>query len=234
MDNLSPKENHILAYKLGAWGCILLMIYSLATILIVTLIGGPPESVEECFKMLKESRLNGLLRLDILTMFLMPLYYVLFFALYTALKEVNHTVALISTLFIFVGVTLFLSAPSVFSFLSLSDAYWLAETSSEKDQLRAAAGGLLATDIWHGTGPRIGGLLTQLGATLISILMLRSASFTKLTAYTGIITHGLDFLHVLIGFALPVIANGLMAVAGVLYLLWFPLITLNLLKLAKQ
>jgi hypothetical protein len=234
MQDLTVIDNRSLAYKLGAWSCVILMVYSLATILVVTLIGGPPQSVQECFNMLKENRINGLLRLDILTMFVMPFYYILFYALYTALKNINYSLSALSALFIFAGVTIFLSAPSVFSYLRLSDGYWQATSDVVRSQFQAAAESVLASDIWNGTGARISGLLIQTGAVVFSVLMLRSSSFTKLTAYTGILTHGLDLLHIIAALFMPSIANGLMGVAGVLYLFWFPLITISLFRLAKS
>lgn len=225
--------NRKLAYKLGAWSAVLLLVYSLATILIVAFIGGPPETVNEVFSMLRENRINGLLRLDILTVFVMPLYFVLFYGLYVALKDLNPHLVRLATLFIFTGVILFLAAPSVFSYLRLNDAHVLAASEVEKSGIWAATEAVLAMDIWHGTGPRLGGILLQLGATVLSVLMLRSASFTKLTSYTGIFTHGLDLAHILVGFFMPMLANGIMAVAGVLYLLWFPLIIISLFKLSR-
>jgi len=234
MQELTVIDNRSLAYKLGAWSCVILMVYSLATILVVALIGGPPQSVQECFNMLKENRINGLLRLDILTMFVMPFYYVLFYALYISLKSNNYSLGTLSALFIFAGVTIFLSAPSVFSYLRLSDGYWQSTSDVARSQFQAAAESVLASDIWNGTGARISGLLIQTGAVVFSVLMLRSSSFTKLTAYTGILTHGLDLLHIIVAFFMPSIANGIMGVAGVFYLLWFPLITISLFRLAKS
>lgn len=233
-ENLAISDNHSLAYELGAWSCVILMVYTLATILVVMLIGGPPQTVEECFNMLKENRIKGLLRLDILTMFVMPFYYVLFYALYTSLSNTNYTICRLSAIFVFAGVTIFLSAPSVFSYLRLSDAYWQATSDIERSQYYAAAESVLASDIWNGTGARISGLLVQTGALALSILMLRSASFTKLTAYTGILTHGLDLLHIIMAFFMAQFANGIMGMAGALYLLWFPLITISLFKLSKS
>jgi hypothetical protein len=234
METINVRDNGSLSYKLGAWSCVILVVYTLATILVVVLIGGPPQSVEECFNMLRENRMNGLLRLDILTMFVMPFYYVLFYALYTALKNTNYTLARISAIFIFAGVTIFLSAPSVFSYLRLSDGYWQAPSDDVRNLFKAAAESVLASDIWNGTGARISGLLVQTGAVILSVLMLRSSSFTKLTSYTGILTHGLDLLHIIFAFFMPALANGIMGVAGVLYLLWFPLITVGLFRLSKS
>jgi len=220
-----------LLYQLGGLSCMILIAYSLITMLIMIFIGSPPETIEECFSMLKENRFYGLLRLDILTVFVMPLYYLLFFSIFIALKDTAKEFLSISTLFIFTGLTLFLATPSVFSYLYLSDEYAKATIESDKNQLIAAGHAILASDMWHGTGAKIGGILMQSGALIISIIMLKSNVFNKLTAYTGIVTHGLDLAHIIIGFFLPTVGIILMAIAGPLYLLWFPLIGMRLFKL---
>jgi len=230
------KENTSirLLYQLGGLTCMILIAYSLITMLIMVGIGTPPESIEECFSMLKENRLYGLLRLDILTVFVMPLYYLLFYSIYLALKDTNKELLSISTILVFAGLTLFLATPSVFSYLHLSDEFAKATIESDKNQLIAAGEAIIASDMWHGTGAKIGGILMQLGALIISMIMLKSNVFNKLTAYTGIVTHGLDLAHIVIGFFLPTVGIILMAIAGPLYLLWFPLIGIRLFKLKDK
>ena len=230
------KENASirLLYQLGGLTCMTLIAYSLITMLIMVGIGTPPETIEECFSMLKENRLYGLLRLDILTVFVMPLYYLLFYSIYLALKDTNKELLSISTILVFAGLTLFLATPSVFSYLYLSDEYAKATIESDKNQLIAAGEAILASDMWHGTGAKIGGILMQLGALIISMIMLKSNVFNKLTAYTGIVTHGLDLAHIVIGFFLPTVGIIIMAIAGPLYLLWFPLIGIRLFKLKNN
>src|SRR5512140_2571772 len=197
-------------YRLGGTACFILLIYSLTTLLIMSLIGGPPETIEQTFSILHENKIYGLLRLDILTVFLMPLYYLLFYSLFAALKNTDHAISTISMIFAFAGLTLFLATPSVFSYLTLSDKFEVAASDFQKNQLLAAGESILASDMWHGTGARIGGLLLQTGAILISILMLRSNVFNKSTAITGIATHGLDLTHILIGFFAPALGNIIM------------------------
>ena len=218
----------------GGLACMILILYSIITMLIMTILGTPPVTIEKCFSMLNQHRVNGLLRLDILTVFVMPLYYLLFYCIYQALRKSNQEVVSLSTIIIFAGLTLFLATPSVFSLLHLSDKYALASTEMEKNQLLAAGQAIIASDMWHGTGARIGGILIQSGALLISIIMLKSNVFNKFTAITGIVTHGLDFLHIIIVFFSPVIGVILMAVAGPLYLVWFPLIGVRLFRLNTQ
>lgn len=167
-----------------------------------------------------------------MTVFIMPLYYLLFYNLFIALKNTDHILSAISMILAFAGLTLFLATPSVFSYLYLSDKFALAISEIQRNQILAAGESILASDMWHGTGARIGGLLLQSGALLISVVMLRSNVFNRLTAITGIATHGLDLAHILIGFFLPAFGNILMFIAGPLYLVWFPLVGIRLYKLS--
>jgi hypothetical protein len=98
--------------------------------------------------------------------------------------------------------------------IPLSEKYAVATTEAARSQILAAGEAVLATDIWHGTGVIIGGILVQAGAVLISAVMLRSNVFSRMTAYVGILTHGLDLAHVLLGLFLPAAGFVLIALAG--------------------
>jgi hypothetical protein len=233
IDSTDLNSSHKTTFLLGGLSSMILIVYSLATMLIMVFIGSPPETITECFTMLSENRFFGLLRLDILTVFIMPLYYLLFYSIYIAIKKTNNEIATISTILIFAGLTLFLATPSVFSYLNLSDKYAITTSEVQKNQILAAGEAILASDMWHGTGAIIGGLLLQTGALLISLAMLKSNVFSKITAYTGIFTHGLDLAHIVVGFFLPTVGVILMAIAGPFYLLWFPLVGLRLFKLRQ-
>ena len=74
----------------------------------------------------------------------------------------------------------------------------------------------------------------QAGALIISFLMLQSKIFTRLTAFTGIFVYGLDLLHIIFSFFLPTVSFIMMAIAGPIYLLWFPLVGLRLMKLDRN
>jgi len=229
-NNSSSRRN---IYWIGGLVCMILTVYCISTFLIFILIGPPPENIRECYTILHENRLYGLLRLDILTVFAMPLYYLLFYSIYLTLKGTNKEFVTISIILTFVGLTLFLSCTSVFSILSLSDKYALAIDDSEKSQLLAAGEALFSSDIWHGTSAFIGGLLLQTGGLLFSIAMLRSDVFSRITAYTGIFIFGLDLVHILIIFFLPLLSNILLVIAGTFYILWFLLIGFRLFQLGR-
>ncbi len=220
-------------YLIGGLVSMILIAYCLSTMLIIVFIGPPPDTIEECFSILNANKLQGLLRLDVLTVFIMPLYYLLFYSIYLALKRTNHELVTISTILVFAGLTLFLSTSSVFSYLNLSDKYSLAADDIQKTQILAAGEAILSTDMWHGTSALIGGLLLQTGGLIISFIMLKSNVFNKITAYTGIFIFGLDLAHIVIGLFLPIVGGIIMVVAGTFYLVWFPLIGLRLFQLGQ-
>jgi hypothetical protein len=221
-------------YQPSSAAALILLVYSLVTMVILVAIGGQPETAREGFSMLQENRLAGLLRLDVLSVLVMPLYYLLFLGLYAALKKTHNSYATVATLFVFAGLTLFLATPSVFSWLALSDKFAVATSEEQKTLLLAAGEAILASDMWHGSGPIMGGILMQTGALIISVIMLWSKDFAKPTAYVGIVTHGLDLAHILIGFFSATGGVITMVIAGPLYLIWFPLIARDFFRLGRS
>jgi len=220
--------------RMGGAATFILLAYSLATMVQLLVLGGPPTTAAEAFNLLRNSRVLGLLRLDLPTVLALPLYYLVFLGLFAALKRSDAAYATLSTSLAFVGVTLLLATPTALSMLSLSEKYAAATTEPVRVRFLAAGEAVLATDIWHGTGAIIGGLLLQSGAVLISVVMLRSNVFTKTVAYVGIVTHGLDLAHGLLGPVVPGAGFVLMAIAGPLYLIWFPLVGRRLLQLGRR
>jgi hypothetical protein len=208
------------------------LIYCLATMVQIAILGGPPDSVTEAFRALQQNKLLGLLRLDLATVLVLPLYYLLFFGFFAALKDTDRTHAAIGTVLVFLGVTLVLAMPTALPLMTLSDKYAMATNDAMKAHFLAAGEAVLATDIWHGTGAYIGGLFVQTGAVWISVVMLRGV-FSKLTAYVGIITHGLDLVHILFAPFLPKVAAIFMIIAGLGYPVWLFLVGRRLLQLGK-
>lgn len=208
------------------------LLYCLETMVQIPLLGGPPASAAEAFAILQRSAVVGLLRLDLLTVLVLPLYYVLFYGLYAALRDTNRTYASVATGMIFIGVTLVLAMPTALPMLALSRQYAGATTEAMRTHFLAAGEALLATDIWHGTGAWIGGLLVQIGAVWISIVML-SGVFNGWAAWIGILTHGLDAVHIVLMPFAPSVAVPLMIVAGIGYPVWLFLVGRRLLQLGK-
>lgn len=228
-----PKDNWNSLYRLGGWAAVIFVLYSLTTMVLLIVIGGQPTTAAEAFDMLKDNKFVALLRLDILTLFVMPLYYLIFLNIYVALRRTNLSVVTLGTLIAFAGVTLVLATPSVFSWLALSDKFAAAGTDIQREQLLAAGEAIVASDMWHGSGAVIGGIMMLIGVLVVSAVMLRSENFGKATAYVGIITHGLDLIRIFVSFFAPPISFILMAIAGPLYLVWFPLLARDFFKLSR-
>lgn len=220
------------------WGGIaafLLLLYSLGTLAQVAVVGmGAPSDPAGIFAMLRDNKIEGLLRLELPTIVCMPLYYLVFLGLFAALRRVDFSHAVLSTAVAFVGNTLVLATPTALPMLRLSDLYFAATTEAQKTQYLAAGQAVMATNIWHNTGAIVGAILLQAGAVLICYVMLQSSLFSQGTAWMGLIMHGLDLLHLLSGNLFPVAGMVMMALAGVLYPFWFFLIGRRLLQLAAK
>lgn len=220
-------------YRIGGIAAFVLIVYSLATMIQMVVLGGQPATAAQAFDLLQHNRVMGLLRMDLPTVAVLPLYYLLFLGLYAALKQSNRANALLSTALAFAGVTLVLATPTALSMIQLSDKFAAATTEAARTQLLAAGEAIMAADIWHATGAILGGVLLQCGAVLISVVMLRGGVFSKTTAWLGIVMHGLDLAHILGGLILPISGIILLAIAGPLYPIWLFLIGRRLLQLAS-
>lgn len=220
-------------YKIAGICALVLLVYSLATMVLLAAIGGQPETAQEGFSLLAENRLVGLLRLDVLTILVMPLYYLLLLSLYGALKGMDGAKSLASLVLGLAGVTLVLATPSALSFLTLSDRFAAATDATQRTLLLAAGEAMLASDLWHGSGAWMGALLVQTSTLVFSVMMLHSDGFGKVTAWVGVFMHGLDLLHIVAGLFVPAAGVALMMVAGPLYLVWFPLLARDFFRLAK-
>lgn len=221
-------------YKIGSIAAWIFVVYSLLTMVQLIIFGGQPETAQEAFNILAENKLIGFLRLDLPTLLIVPLYYVIFLSIYIPLRDTDIAFATLGTLLAFAGITLFLATPSAFAWIPLNEKYIGASTTTEKAQLLAAGEALLASDMWHGSGPIIGGILMQIAALIISVVMLKSEAFSRATAIIGIVTYALDLIHIFAGFITPQAGVIFMAIAGPLYLVWFPFLGRDLIRLSRN
>ena len=220
--------------RIGGIAALILAFYSLATMVQMVVLGGQPTSAAQAFNLLEHHRLIGLLRLDLPTVVIMPLYYLLFLGLFSALRRTDSALTLLATALAFAGTTLVLATPTALSMIPLSDKFAAADTDTARNQLLAAGEALIAADIWHSTSAILGGALLQCGAVLISIVMLRGGVFTRATAWLGIVMHGLDLAHIVGGLLMPAIGFVLLSIAGPLYPIWFIMVGIRMLKLARS
>ena len=149
-------------------------------------------------------------------------------AIYVALKGVNESYALIALVLGLVAVIAILPARPIVELLTLSDLHAAATTDLARQQYLAAGETLLA--FFSGTAWMVNLFFTGISFLISSILMLRSDSFSKSTAYVGIISNA-----GLVGFFLPVIGIFLLFVFGtVLAMVWCMMLARVFFRLARQ
>lgn len=226
------KPSRIL-YKAGGWTSFLFLVYSFVSILILVFLdGGYPQTAKECFDMIQANRFVALLQLDIVSVIVIPFYYLLFFSIYRALKNDHELLAKIALFCTLAGVTIFIAGVNLVSILIINDKYHMAASPVIRQQLLAACEGMLASDMWINTGAIIRGILIEAGALIFSILMLKTLIFNKVTGWVGVLTHGFDLSSIFIGLFYPPIKDIFTMVAGPLYIVWFILIGIRLFKLS--
>jgi hypothetical protein len=135
----------------------------------------------------------------------------------------------------------YLATNTAFSMLSLSHQYAAATTEAEKSVILAAGRAMIA--ISEGTGGQFTGMpLAWLAGLILSVVMLRSAVFSKATAWVGIL--GLGLLLASMPFAgytttgpTTAVVSAIIALTyiggGLLSLAWYILVGLRLLKLGQ-
>jgi hypothetical protein len=221
-------------YTIGGVAALLQPLTVVAFTVVIATLGPKPTSGEEYSAIQQSSRLTSILRSDFLTLILIGLYLGTFPALYLALRHVSPVYSALAALFTLIAVTVSFAGESTFSLLRLGDQYAAATTAAQRAQLLAAAEAVIASDLWNSSGAYASGILLQGAGVMISVIMLRSTDFTKVTAYAGLLANGVDLVqHVIHPFA-PSISGVLTTVMGPFYLVWFPMLARDLLRLGRS
>jgi hypothetical protein len=216
--------------RVAGWATLAQLLCLLLSVAAGIAVGLEPATAQEYFATLQDDRVVGLLRLDFPTLVMICLFTITSYGIYGALQRSAGAYAGLATVLVYVGVVLALANHSAFSMIRLSDLYAAATTAAAQEQLLVAGEAVIAGDMWHSTSGFLAGTFMQGGFVLVSAVMLRSKSFSKGTAVSGLAANGLDFLHVFVGLVLPSVATTMLWIAGVFYLAWFPLLARDLLK----
>ena len=243
MSQPSPQQTAETETVDGNWKCLfyiggvaafLQLTCVLMYIIVSVTLGPKPGTVEEYFSLLQANPIVALLRSDLITLILLALYLGTFPALYIALKPISPSFTALATLFTLIAVTVVFATHSDFSMLYLSDRFAEAATAVERSQFLAAGEAVIASNSWHGSGGYMAGILLQSAGVMISVIMLRSKDFSKVTAYAGLLANGLDLIqHILHPFA-PSLPSAFLMIAGLFYLVWFPMLARDLFRLGRQ
>jgi hypothetical protein len=220
-------------YFAGGIAAFAQLVSILALAVVMAALGPKPASVEEYFALHQQSPLESILRGDFLLLFLMGAYLFTFPALYFALRSISPVIALIATLMTLMAVTGFFVSESTFSMFYLGEQFGQAVSEAQRSRLLAAGEAVIASDIWNSSGGYMGGILLQGAGILISVIMLRSRDFSKVTAWSGLLGNGFDLIqHILHPFA-PTFSASISMFMGLFYIVWFPMLGIDLLRLGR-
>jgi len=221
-------------YYIGSIAAVLQLVTILGYSIALGVLGPKPVLAEEYFAIYQESPLAMVLRGDFLLMVLIGLYLGTFPALYITLRSLSPVYSAMATLFTIISVTITFAGESTFALLHLAEQYVAATSETFQAQLVAAGEAVIATGMWYSSASYMNGILLQGSGVMISIIMLRSKDFHKVTAYAGILGNGLDLIqHIIHPFA-PEISAVLTQVMGLGYFVWFPMLTWDFFRLARK
>lgn len=220
-------------YKIGGAAALLQLTAILAYSVVAGVLGPKPASPQEYFELLQANRLAFFLRGDFLFLFLIGAYLGTFPALYAALRKLSPATVFFATLFTFIAVTICFASESTFALYHLGEQY-AAANEIQRVQLLAAGEAVIASDFWNSSGAYASGLLLQGGGVLISLVMLRSKDFSKVTAIAGLLGNALDLVQHLLHPFTPGFSATVQMLMGPFYLVWFPMLARDFFRLARR
>ncbi len=131
----------------------------------------------------------------------------------------------IGTALYFIGTTIYFASNNAFAMLNLSSQYAVATSEVQKSMLLAAGQAVMATE--QGTGMIMTFILGSLAGIIVSIVMLRSKTFSKPIAIMGIVANVLGLFGSSLGLAVWTI-NGLLMVV------WMLMVGRRLLQISRS
>jgi hypothetical protein len=235
MTQIETKDSNLKClYFTGGIAALLQLASIIAFTVLMTTLGPKPTSAEEYFTIQQSSRLASVLRGDFLLLILIGLYLLTFSALYAALRQVNPIFTALATLFTFIAVTLTFANEPTFSLLYLGDQYAGATTEAQRAQFLAAGEAVIASDMWNSSGAYMSGILLQGAGVIISVIMLGSKDFSKVTAWSGLLGNGLDLAQHILHPLAPSVSATISMIMGPFYLVWFTMLGRDLLRLGYR
>jgi hypothetical protein len=222
-------------YRLGGVAAIIVTVLTLVEVVIFTFYP-QPGTISGWFMLFQSNRLIGLMDFWGLEVPMYVMFTLVFLALYVALRKTDEGIMLIALTFALLGIGIFFATNNPFTMLSLSNQYTAATTDAQRSTLLAAGQTVLANTNQRAIGGfNMGLCLVSVAGLMISSVMLRSRSFSRLTAYVGIVTFALslaDYLRQAL--TSSVIIALLVILPNVLFLvIWFVLIGRRLYQLGR-
>ncbi|MFC2032683.1 hypothetical protein ACFLUS_04930 [Chloroflexota bacterium] len=212
-------------YKVGGTAALITAVF-IPIQIIVFIVSPPPSSVTDWFALFQRNPLLGLLDMDLLLVTDNVLAIPIFLAFYIALRRASRSIMTIAASLAFIGIAAYFASNTAFNMLSLSNQYVAAITEAQRSMLLAAGQAMLAN--YTGTAFQLSYVLGAVALITISVVMLRSNIFGKVTAYLGIAAN-----VIALGLYVPTIGVYI-SIFSVLFLwVWYILIARKLFQLGQ-
>jgi hypothetical protein len=212
-------------YKIGGLAALISLVFFPIQI-IVYLVNPPPDTILGLFTLMREKPAIGLIDLDLLLVVDQVLGMLVFLGLFVALKRTNRSLMAIGLVVGLISMILLIASNPACAMLNLSNQYFSATSDSVKAMILGAGQATMAA--WQGTAFQVSYIIGALAALLISIVMLRSAAFSKATAIMGILANAIA-----LGLYVPVVGVYISIFSVVFLWVWYLLSARALLRLAK-
>jgi hypothetical protein len=195
--------------------------------LLVFVAWGQPDTAIGWFALFENNPLHGLLAFELLFVVNATFGIATTLALYVALRRVSESLMAIALALGLVEAVALIVARPAFEMLYLSEQHAAATTDAQRDLFLAAGETVLAT--FHGTAFHISYNLFSVYLLMVSIVMLRSQIFGRVTASAGILAGILNW-----GLYVPGIGILLSVLSVVPLAIWNVLIASRLFRLGRD
>jgi hypothetical protein len=225
-------------YRAGAVApLIALALYSSQFIIMIC--GEPfPTTTEGWFALSQRNRLLALWYLNALDIVSFALLGVMFLALYVALRRIRPSWTLIALYFALLGVVVFI-VPRMLTLVMLPLSDMHAAATTEAQRTMALTAGETLSHVTTATPQTLGFLFMAVAGLIISIVVLRGRSFggspvfSKAAGYVGVVGFVVALANYVSWLVAPSIAAVLMPINGLLWLVWWLVVSVGLFKLAR-
>lgn len=197
-----------------------------------------PVSATEWFILLQNNPFVGLALLVVFDLVEYALVGLMFLAVGVVLWQSNRTMMLLAMISGLIGIGVYFASNQAFAMFSLSEHYVAATNDAQRAVFVSAGESLLAINnpgaLHQGTGIYASLFLVLLAGLLISIVMLQSDVFSRITAWVGILANGFMLTYYIVLVFAPVLVVLPFVISAPFRVLWYFLIARKLLQLAKS
>jgi hypothetical protein len=226
-------------YQAGALAPLIALVFYLSQFVILVF-GEPfPTTTEDWFALFQRSKLLGLWYLNALDIVSWTLLGILFLALYVALRHLRPAWMLIALYFALLGVVVFV-VPRVLtvSVVTFTDLHAAATTEAQRTMYLTA--GETLSQVTTATPQTLGFLFMTVAGLIISAVILGNRSFGgsaalgKAAGIVGIIGFVVALANYISWIVAPSIAAMLMPINGLLWLIWWLMMSVGLFRLGQD